>query len=108
MVDSRDKVFSPTAEGHPAPSDAMPAVDPIDLKRRRRVAARTLLFGPRETARHLVDGARVDSLPFNARRLRTRTTGSSYALAAFSLQRSCIPTPRILAPGSAQRDEHSQ
>ena len=48
----------------------MPALSPAELKRRRGVAARSLLSGPRGTAvakkKHLVDGVWVDRLPFNA------------------------------------------
>ena len=52
----------------------MPALSPAELKRRRRVAARDLLSGPRGTRvtvdpgrkKHLVDGVWVDRLPFNA------------------------------------------
>ena len=52
----------------------MPALSPAELKRRRRVAARGLLSGPRGTRvivdpgwkKHLVDGVWVDRLPFNA------------------------------------------
>eukprot|EP01048_Picozoa_sp_COSAG05_P005442 COSAG05_NODE_323_length_11408_cov_361.826156_10_plen_82_part_00 len=47
MVGSRDKVFSSTAEGDPPREDVRPAVDPVDLKRRRRVASRTLLSSQR-------------------------------------------------------------
>ena len=42
----------------------MPGVD-ADLKRRRRVAARTLVPDAR-ARKHLVDGKKVDVLPFNA------------------------------------------
>ena len=48
----------------------MPALSPAELKRRRRVAARSLLSGSRGIAvakkKHLVDGVWVDRLPFNA------------------------------------------
>ena len=48
----------------------MPALSPAELKRRRRVAARSLLSGSRGIAvakkKHLVDGVWVDCLPFNA------------------------------------------
>ena len=52
----------------------MPALSPAELKRRRGVAARSLLSGPRGTRvivdpgwkKHLVDGVWVDRLPFNA------------------------------------------
>ena len=44
----------------------MPAVDLVERKRRRRLAARTLLSRKREAGRHLVDGVHVDSLPFDA------------------------------------------
>ena len=63
---SRDKVFSPTAEGDRHSGDGMPAVDLVERKRRRRVAARTLLSRKREAGRHLVDGVQVDSLPFDS------------------------------------------
>ena len=50
--------------------DGMPDLKPAELKRRRRAAARTLLSGPRgtpvATKKHLVDGVRVDRLPFDA------------------------------------------
>ena len=48
----------------------MPDLNPAELKRRRRAAARTLLSDPRGISvakkKHLVDGVWVDKLPFNA------------------------------------------
>ncbi len=48
--------------------NGMPDLDLVELKRRRRAAARTLLSRPRSPARragtHLVDDVRVDRLPF--------------------------------------------
>ena len=55
MMGSKDKVSSSTAERDPPPRDVMPAVDPVDLKRRRRVwikdpsVARHQRADPRET-----------------------------------------------------------
>eukprot|EP01048_Picozoa_sp_COSAG05_P004032 COSAG05_NODE_203_length_14207_cov_24.645379_9_plen_84_part_00 len=48
----------------------MSGLNPTELKRRRRAAARTLLSDPRGISvakkKHLVDGVWVDKLPFNA------------------------------------------
>ena len=48
----------------------MPDLDPVELKRRRRVAARTLLSDLHGSSvakkKHLVDGVWVDKLPFDA------------------------------------------
>ena len=48
----------------------MPDLNPAKLKRRRRAAARTLLSDSRGVSvarkKHLVDGALLDTLPFNA------------------------------------------
>ena len=50
--------------------NGMSGLNPTELKRRRRAAARTLLSDPRGISvakkKHLVDGVWVDKLPFNA------------------------------------------
>ena len=64
----------------------MSGLNPTELKRRRRAAARTLLSDPRGTSvakkRHLVDGVWVDKPPFNAEWLRPRPAARRGTVAA--------------------------